>query len=106
MISAREILTKWCDKMLSSYRLDTMELKKTPTDDMLDKVALVIEHGNFVASFTAWGEQGTTEWLLMDIQSGETIVSRDEEFSNAMQLELLVEKAMMDFQQFETPPMN
>lgn len=73
---------------------------------MLDKVALVIEHGNLVASFTAWGEQGTTEWLLMDIQSGETIASRDEEFTNAMQLELLVEKAMMDIQQFETPPMN
>jgi hypothetical protein len=106
MISARQILTKWCDKMLSSYKLDTVELKKTSPDDMLDKVTLVIEHGNFVASFTAWGEQGTTEWLVMDIQSGETIVTRDEEFSNAMQLELLVEKAMMDIQQFETPPMN
>ena len=106
MISARQILTTWCDKMLPSYKLDTVELKKTPPDDMLDKVALVIEHGNFVASFTAWGEQGTTEWLVMNIQSGETIVTRDEEFSNAIQLELLVEKAMMDFQQFETPPMN
>lgn len=106
MISARQILTNWCDKMLANYNLDTVELKKTPPDDILDKATLAIEHCNLVASFTAWGEQGTTEWLVMDIQDGEVIVTRDEEFSDAIQLELLVEKAMMDFQRLGVPPMN
>lgn len=100
MISARNILTNWCNKMLSNYNLDMVELKKTPPDDILDKAILVIEHGNLIASFTAWGEQGTTEWLLMHLQTGNIIVNRDEEFTNESQLESLVIKAMMDIQHF------
>ena len=106
MISARQILSKWCDEILPNYNLDKVELKKTPPEDTLDKATLVIEHSNLVASFTAWGEQGTTEWLVMEIQSGETIVNRDEKFSDAKQLELLLENAIMDIQRLGTLPMN
>jgi hypothetical protein len=106
MISARKILAQWCEINLPRFDFDKVEFTSISPDQRLDKAGLGIEHWNFVASFTAWGEEGMTEWLIMDARSGETIVNRDEEFSDAKQLEMLVEKALMDFQRLGLSPNN
>lgn len=104
MISARNTLVQWCEVKLRRYQFDTVNFKTTPREDSLDKAGLDIEVGKFVASFTAWGDQGTTEWLVMDIESGETIISRDECFTDEAQLVKLLENAMLDIQASEPPP--
>ena len=96
MISVRHTLADWCEANLSRFGFEKAEFSSMPPDHGLDKAGLSIEHEHLVASFTAWGEQCTTEWLVMDTRSGETVISRDEEFCNEQQLTALVEKAMHD----------
>ena len=92
----RQILAQWRDPKLASFKFDSTELRQTPSGDPLDKVGLLIEHMNKVASFTAWGEQGTSEWLVRNVQSGEIIVNRDETFTDENELIEIVERAMLD----------
>jgi len=99
MISVRKILTQWCAAELPKFKFDTVELLTMPPDRPLDQLSIQIEHGNFVASFTAWGWAGTTEWIVGDIRKGDTTIVRDEKFSDEKQLIALVEKAMVDLRQ-------
>jgi len=67
-----------------------------PPGNTLDKASLRIEHRNLLACFTAWGEQGTTEWLVLDSRNGVITISRDENFADEAQFIMLIEKAMGD----------
>lgn len=96
MITARTLLGRWCEWNLSRFQFDTTNIRITSPEDSLDKAVLLIEVGQLVASFTAWGEQGTTEWLVLNIETGETVISRDEVFSDAEQFTELLERAMLD----------
>ena len=96
MISVRQFLARWCEINLTRFAFDKVEFTSMPQHQSLDKAGLSIEHSHLLASFTAWGEQGMTEWLVMDSRNGETIISRDEEFSDESQLAALMEKAMLD----------
>jgi hypothetical protein len=98
MIATGPIISQWCELNLPRFELDKVEFTCMTPGSSLDKAGLGIEHRHLIASFTAWGEQGTTEWLVVDTRSGETIISRDEEFADEEQLAELLEKAMHDLQ--------
>lgn len=104
MISSRQILAKWCELNLSRFGFDKVEFRSMPPGNTLDKASLRIEHRHLLACFTAWGEQGTTEWLVLDSRNGEITISRDENFADEAQFTVLIEKAMGDIRACDDPP--
>jgi len=69
------------------------ELRLPRSNNEENKAVLCVELAQYLSSFSIWG-QGTTEWIIVDGATGETIVSEDSLFVDTAQLNLLMDRAL------------
>jgi hypothetical protein len=95
--SARTTLQQWYDSNKSLRYLGKIELRLADPEGTLDKASLLIEHNNFLATFTAWGT-GTTEWIVVDASTTDTVINRDDKFHTAEELVRIINEAIKDIE--------
>ncbi len=89
------IFKDWCATELRSYGFQVTNFESQ--SESCEKVCLTIEHLHWVASFTGWGEAQSTEWLVMDVRTGDTVTCRDEKFRTLDEFLDLLKQAVFDF---------
>ncbi|MBP1148928.1 MULTISPECIES: hypothetical protein [unclassified Methylocaldum] len=77
---------------------DRIELRLPESESDGNKAAVVLECGSFLASFTVWGS-GTTEWIVVNGESGETVIVRDSTFTDVSTLYSLLDAAIEELLQ-------
>ena len=73
--------------------LERFELQLPRSNNERNKAGFRVKFGRYLGSFTVWG-QGTTEWIVVDGVTGETIISEDSQFVDVAQLYLLLDRAL------------
>ncbi len=92
---APEMLTKWVSLRAPERQADSAELRLPQSPEDGNKAVMLLELGKHVGSFTVWGS-GTTEWLVMDAESGKVVISNDQEFSETEELFALLDVALSE----------
>jgi hypothetical protein len=94
--SAPNALNLWytSNKLLDTF--DRHELRLPQSEIELNKAVLILEYGSLLGCFTVWG-LGTTEWIVVNGETGDTLITRDTEFANVSELNLLLDSALADF---------
>lgn len=95
VLSAPETLTEWVSLRKPEHEVDNTELRLPQSPEEGNKAVMLLEIGKHVGSFTVWG-RGTTEWLVMDAETGRVVISSDQEFRDKEGLFGLLDAALSE----------
>lgn len=93
--SAPDELESWCSTRDLSGVVDRYELRLPKSASDGNKATLALEYGRYLGSFTIWGA-GTTEWIVVDGESGVVLVTQDAEFKTVTELCVALDSALTD----------
>ena len=101
--SAPKALEDWYSTQNLEGIFDRYELRLPKSEADGNKAAFGIELGRFLGSFAIWGT-GTYSWILVDSESGDTLVSRNEEFTTITELRMALDSAVREMIKLQQSP--
>ena len=84
LFSAPAVLREWvATHDFEGYDRHDLQLPSSPDEN--NKAGLGLVCGRHIASFTVWG-QGTTEWIVIDGNTGKEVVVEDAAFKTPAEI--------------------